>query len=49
MHIVHQHPFPSECQQNRTDLQALYRSCLLALQRYRHPHIALSLGAVRPK
>ena len=49
MHITHQHPSCSVGgPQKLADLQALYRTCLLALQRYRQLHASVP-GTVRTR
>lgn len=48
MHITHQHPSCSvDGPQELADLQALYRTCLLALRRYRQIHASAPPGIVR--
>ena len=49
MYVIHQHPSAPECQQDRSNLQALYCSCLLALQRYRQTHAPVLPGAVHTR
>lgn len=50
MYITHLHPSqPDNGPRDFTDLQALHRSCLSALQRYRHTHASIPPDAARTR